>query len=176
MMKGTKMARPLTTLSSVCATCGLVYERTRQSAYCLECRPAPAPAQADRRRERERRRGSATARGYGAAWQRLSARARRLQPWCSDCGRTDDLTGDHSPRAWERYESGRAVRLEDIDVVCRECNTLRGEARAGDDRKHLTMADGLTDLEIMADGLTDLEPEDMDTDAVGLDERLAREG
>lgn len=170
------MARPLTTLSSVCATCGLVYERTRQSAYCLECRPALAPIQAERQRERERRRGSSTARGYGGAWRRLSLRARRLQPWCSDCGITEDLTGDHSPRAWERYDSGRAIRLEDIDVVCRECNTLRGEARAGRERKHPTMADGLKDLEVLADGLQDLAPEDLDTDAVGLDERLAREG
>ena len=174
MRKGTTMARPLTTLSSVCATCGLVYERTRQSAYCLECRPAPAPIQVERRRERERRRGSATARGYGQAWRRLSARARRLQPWCSDCGRTEDLTADHSPRAWERYDSGRAVRLDDIDVVCRECNTLRGEARGGRDRMHPTMADGRRDLEALAAGLEDLEIAGADDDSMGMDERIAR--
>ena len=70
-----------------------------------------------------------TARGYGSAWQRLSARARRLQPFCSDCGATDDLTADHSPEAWERVAAGLPVRLADVDVVCRGCNSRRGRAR-----------------------------------------------
>lgn len=70
-----------------------------------------------------------TARGYGAAWQKLSVRARRLQPFCSDCGATDDLTADHSPEAWERVAAGLPVRLADVDVVCRGCNSRRGRAR-----------------------------------------------
>ncbi len=70
-----------------------------------------------------------TARGYGSAWQKLSARARRLQPFCSDCGATDDLTADHSPEAWERVAAGLPVRLADVDVVCRGCNSRRGRAR-----------------------------------------------
>lgn len=64
---------------------------------------------------------SATARGYDARWQRLSTRARRLQPWCLDCGTTDDLTGDHLQ--WP------ATKLEHVAVVCRACNTRRGAAR-----------------------------------------------
>ena len=40
-------------------------------------------------------------RGYDAEWDRLSRRARRLQPWCSDCGSTEDLQADHLPSAWD---------------------------------------------------------------------------
>jgi hypothetical protein len=69
------------------------------------------------------------ARGYNRAWQQLSRRARRLQPFCTDCGSTDDLQGDHSPEAWERKAAGKTIRLTDIDVVCGPCNRRRGAAR-----------------------------------------------
>lgn len=59
----------------------------------------------------------------------MSKRARRLQPWCSDCGSVEDLTTDHSVAAWERKDAGKAIRLEDVDVVCRSCNSRRGRAR-----------------------------------------------
>ncbi|BCO41336.1 hypothetical protein MINTM001_24750 [Mycobacterium paraintracellulare] len=71
----------------------------------------------------------ATARGYDAAWKRLSRRARRLQPFCSDCGATEDLQTDHLPSAWARKARGLAIRLIDVDVVCRDCNNARGPAR-----------------------------------------------
>lgn len=72
---------------------------------------------------------SSSARGYDYAWSQLSKRARKLQPFCSDCGRTDDLTADHSPEAWDRKRRGLIIRLQDIAVVCRACNTRRGAAR-----------------------------------------------
>ncbi len=62
-----------------------------------------------------------TERGYDNRWARLSARARRLQPWCSDCGAVEDLTGDHL--RWP------ARTLADVDVVCRSCNSARGPVR-----------------------------------------------
>lgn len=74
-------------------------------------------------------RGSARARGYDARWDRLSKRARKLQPWCTDCGATEALTTDHSPQAWQRAEAGLALRLEDVEVVCGPCNNRRGAAR-----------------------------------------------
>lgn len=74
---------------------------------------------------------SATERGYDAAWKRLSRRARRMQPWCSDCGATSDLQTDHTPAAWERKAAGLAIRLCDVDVVCGSCNRARGAARGG---------------------------------------------
>lgn len=73
--------------------------------------------------------------GYDAAWDRLSKRARRMQPWCSRCGTTQDLTCDHSEEAWRRREAGLAIRLCDVDVLCRSCNAKKGRARPprGDD-------------------------------------------
>ena len=72
---------------------------------------------------------SREARGYDAAWSRLSARARRAQPFCSVCGATEDLTCDHSPEAWKRKARGLAIRLCDVDILCRACNSRKGAAR-----------------------------------------------
>lgn len=95
---------------------------------CFEC---GEPTEASRCPEHRRQdhRGSATERGYDAAWHRLSKRARKVQPWCSDCYTTDDLTTDHSPEAWARKQAGKGIRLRDVDVLCRSCNAKRGRAR-----------------------------------------------
>lgn len=69
---------------------------------------------------RPRKKVSATRRGYDTRWQRLSARARHLQPWCSRCGTHDDLTTDHLH--WP------ARTLADVDVLCRSCNAAKGKA------------------------------------------------
>lgn len=74
---------------------------------------------------------SATERGYDWRWTQLSRRARRTQPWCTDCGTEDSLTADHSPEAWRRYEAGLPIRLRDVDVVCHPCNVARGSSRPG---------------------------------------------
>lgn len=100
-----------------CTVCG---EPHHGAGRCPDCARA-----ADARRPR----ASATARGYNARWERLSAKARRLQPFCTDCGTREDLTCDHSPEAWDRIARGLAVRLRDVDVVCRGCNARRGAAR-----------------------------------------------
>ena len=79
------------------------------------------------KRQANRRRGAPATRGYGVEWQALSRRARRMQPWCSTCGATEDLTVDHLvPLA----ETGTAVRptLADIQVLCRSCNSSKGAA------------------------------------------------
>lgn len=68
-------------------------------------------------------------RGYDSDWERLSKKARKLQPFCTDCGATENLQADHSPEAWARRAAGKAIRLKDIDVVCGPCNTERGQAR-----------------------------------------------
>lgn len=73
-------------------------------------------------------------RGYDEAWRKLSKRARRLQPFCTDCGATNDLQTDHTPEAWARRQAGLAIRIEDIDVVCGPCNRRRGAARPGTTR------------------------------------------
>jgi len=130
-------------LKSVCPTCGIVFERYRESAYCDDCKPPRDYSD----------RTSATARGYDAQWTRLSKRARRLQPFCTDCGSEHDLTADHTVEAWKRKEQGKTIRLQDIDVVCRVCNSERGQARGENiserrlivDSERLARRDFLTD-------------------------------
>lgn len=88
------------------------------TTWCIECRPPRQPKNTSPR-----------AAGYDAAWDRLSKRARAIQPWCSDCGSPYDLTADHSPEAWARKAAGKTIRLQDVDVLCRSCNSERGAAR-----------------------------------------------
>jgi 5-methylcytosine-specific restriction endonuclease McrA len=45
----------------------------------------------------------------------------RTQPYCSECSRTDDLTGDHRvPLA----HGGTAEKIDDVIVLCRRCNSI----------------------------------------------------
>lgn len=103
-------------LKSPCIDCGELSHKTR----CEECGKAF---------RRKQTRPNATQKGYDKAWRKLSQEARRLQPFCSDCGATTDLQCDHSPEAWRRREQGKRIRLQDVDVVCGPCNRLRGAAR-----------------------------------------------
>lgn len=73
--------------------------------------------------------GTARQRGYDTAWDRLSRRARKLQPFCLDCGATDDLQTDHTPEAWARRAAGKPLRLKDVQVLCGPCNRAAGAAR-----------------------------------------------
>ena len=97
---------------SCCIECGEPTDGARCSDHQLDDGKAPT-----------------TARGYDQTWRKLSERARRLQPWCSDCFTTEDLTADHSETAWRRRAAGKPIRLRDVDVVCRSCNAIRGRAR-----------------------------------------------
>lgn len=92
---------------------------------CITCgQPTNGPRCPDHQPEapRSKHTMSATQRGYDARWQRLSRRARRMQPWCSDCGTSSDLTADHL--RWP------ARTLGDVEVVCRACNSRRGPLRS----------------------------------------------
>lgn len=162
----TRMAEPLSLLHSVCADCGTVYERESKGARCPECQPTRE--RTARRIASESRRGTAKSRGYDERWRRLSERARRRQPFCSDCGREDELTTDHSPDAWSRRERGLPIRLQDVDVVCVRCNSERGPARGPDSLERPTMATALADLAELEDAM----PDDLEAD--DLDERVAR--
>lgn len=110
-------------LNSICADCGTSYARDRPGARCPACAPPDDTARPSRVGR------TTTQRGYGAAWQRLSKRARAAQPFCTDCGTPEDLTADHSEETWKRVEAGKVLRLQDVDVVCRRCNSERGAAR-----------------------------------------------
>jgi 5-methylcytosine-specific restriction protein A len=111
---------------SACLGCGTPATSTR----CEQCAPE---ARREQQRRDDARRGSATARGYDAAWSRLSARARRLQPWCTDCQTTgtadNPLTADHLPGSWDKRAAGKRLTLSDVEVVCSRCNIARGATR-----------------------------------------------
>lgn len=100
---------------------------------CIECGELSEKARCQLHRPAEPPKATATQRGYDSTWSRLSLRARAAQPFCTDCLTTEDLTADHSPAAWERKEKGLAIRLEDVSVVCRSCNSKRGAARGGEE-------------------------------------------
>lgn len=103
---------------SPCLDCGEPVVASR----CNDCTRVEERAQPDRK-------SSATSRGYDWTWTKLSRRARRLQPFCSDCGATKDLQTDHSEEAWRRKAVGLPVRLADVEVVCGPCNRTRGAQR-----------------------------------------------
>ena len=105
----------MSALLKPCAGCGDL----AATAWCETCKPPKREPYPKRPRQL----------GYDTAWDKLSKRARKLQPWCTDCGATDDLTCDHSEQAWQRKADGLPIRLDDVDVVCRSCNGKRGRAR-----------------------------------------------
>lgn len=93
---------------------------------CLTCQePADGSYCDTHKPKRLEKKSSAVARGYDHAWNKLSRRARRLQPWCLDCGTSgtpdNPLTGDHL--RWP------ARSLRDIAVRCRSCNSKKGALR-----------------------------------------------
>lgn len=96
---------------------------------CLTCGEPSEGGRCDEHARKSSPKVSAAQRGYDAAWNRLSAKARRLQPFCTDCGATEDLQADHSEEAWARKARGQRIRLRDIDVTCGRCNRRRGAAR-----------------------------------------------
>lgn len=121
-MTNSPQAQP-SRLKSVCPDCGTVFERNGKQGSCDDCKP-----QRDHKLKNFNR-PSPRESGYDYKWRKLSERARRISPFCEDCGATDDLTADHSVEAWRRKEQGKAIRLKDISVVCRRCNSERGAAR-----------------------------------------------
>lgn len=101
---------------------------------CLTCGEPTQGARCDLHKPKHPPKKPTVERGYDSQWQKLSKRARELQPWCTVCGSTRDLQADHLPIAWERKAKGLAVRLQDVDVKCGPCNIKAGSARAGHKR------------------------------------------
>lgn len=95
---------------------------------CTVCGEPSPRSRCDNHRPKDTK-TSAASRGYNNRWTRLSKRARRLAPFCEDCGSVTDLQTDHSERAWERHAAGLPIRLKDVTVVCGPCNRARGAAR-----------------------------------------------
>ena len=88
----------------LCLTCGAPTTDTR----CDACRRVRESARNARRP------------WYSTEWRRLSKAARQSQPWCTQCGATDDLTVDHVvPRSLDGW----------VVVLCRSCNSSKGGAK-----------------------------------------------
>lgn len=94
-----------------CLTCGEPSGRSRCDAHRVKAPPKVLP------------------KGHvhlnPARWKALSKRARRMQPWCLDCGTTEDLTTDHVIPVSEAPEL--AYKPANIAVRCRPCNSRRGD-------------------------------------------------
>lgn len=118
-------------LARPCRNCGELIASTESGTFCSDCAPDNYSDHGASTERHRRAQTSTSKRGYTYRWQQLSIRARKRQPFCSDCGSTDTdtLTADHTPAAWQRIEQGKTVRLADIDVVCSACNNTRGAAR-----------------------------------------------
>lgn len=72
------------------------------------------------------RKGTRKQLGYDERWFKLRKQAISRQPWCSYCGATNDLTGDHKTPL---SQGGYAHTIDDITVACRSCNSKRGAGR-----------------------------------------------
>jgi 5-methylcytosine-specific restriction protein A len=98
---------------------------------CIECGTPSTETRCDEHRapHRTAQVGSSRARGYDAAWDRLSKRARKLSPFCEACSSTEELQLDHKPEAWKRKAAGKVIRLADVRVLCRLCNVDAGSSR-----------------------------------------------
>lgn len=104
---------------------------------CLTCgEPSPGSRcpEHEALRARGRSRPTYRERGYDAAWDRLSRRVRSRQNFCMRCQATDNLSVDHLPIAWHRWELALPVRLRDVQVVCARCQSELGSSRPGSAR------------------------------------------
>ena len=81
-----------------------------------------APRCPDHAAAHERARGTADQRGYDSEWRRIVRQAIALQPYCSICGTTDDLTGDHL----RPLSRGGTNHPSNVRVLCRAHNSARG--------------------------------------------------
>lgn len=94
---------------------------------CLTCRKPTtngarcAPCSTQYETARVARRGTRAQRGYGPAWIKASKAAIAQQPWCTYCGATTDLTGDHVVP-----KSRGGTEQHGVVVACRTCNSSRG--------------------------------------------------
>ncbi len=69
----------------------------------------------------QRHRPSRQQLGWDNDWLRLVKAAISAQPWCSHCGATADLTGDHI----HPLSHGGLSVAENIQVLCRSCNARK---------------------------------------------------
>lgn len=101
---------------------------------CLRCGElSPESYCPEHRRERWNRRVSRSSE-YGPNWTALSRKCRKLQPWCTQCGSTEQLETHHTVEAWLKLKHVGALTFSDAEkglliVLCHRCNVAAGAAR-----------------------------------------------
>jgi 5-methylcytosine-specific restriction endonuclease McrA len=90
-----------------CSGCGILVRSSRCNA-CVRIQGARNP----RRRHNK----------YDYEWQKMSKLARQIQPYCTKCGSTKDLTADHILS----IAQGGLNTLDNISILCRKCNSSKG--------------------------------------------------
>ncbi len=90
-----------------CNGCGVVV----RAARCDACK-----------RLQERKRPKRADRGYDSKWHELSRTMRALQPFCTICHSTKDLTLDHI----KPLSQGGLSIPSNAQVLCRKCNSRKG--------------------------------------------------
>src|SRR5690606_15527647 len=98
------------------------HERTMSDLFkpCLVCGELSKESRCSEHRITRTSREGHAAYKNNARWKNLSKKLRKLQPWCSECGATDDLTCDHIIPVKERSDLTYAT--ENIQILCRSCN------------------------------------------------------
>ncbi len=102
-------------LSLVVRPCLDCQRPTRNGSRCPSCSQQRAA-------RRDRQRGTRSQRGYTNDWWRTVQRAIAEQPYCTLCGATTDLTGDHIVP----LSRGGSNHPSNVRVLCRSCNSARG--------------------------------------------------
>jgi 5-methylcytosine-specific restriction endonuclease McrA len=87
-----------------------------RAARCDECKR-------NHNRIKEKARPTREQRGYDYAWRKISKALREEQPWCSKCGRTNDLTVDHI----HPLSDGGQTIASNLQVLCRKCNSSKAD-------------------------------------------------
>lgn len=102
-----------------CIRCG---EPITFGSYCGDCKPDRKPS-------------DHVAWKNNGKWKNLSAKARKLQPWCLDCRATTDLCADHIIPFSVAPELAHSI--ENLTVRCRSCNGRRGNTFAPDEAQQV---------------------------------------
>lgn len=104
-----------------CNVCG---EVIASGSRCRDCRPGRADTPRDH-----------VAYANNGRWKALAKRLRKLQPWCTWCGATENLQVDHVIP--ESVAPELAYSIENLRVLDRACNNQRQATYTHQEAQHV---------------------------------------